>query len=146
VSPALGEPLAKFLLRPSAFKSGMPAPNVYPQLFPIKMSGPSRYDVLLAAFGYRDSQWGKENMNVGVFEKLTAFNRCMEDVVMILKAFEMDPDFHKGSVELFTLDAETLRAGVNRYVGERLVGVSDEESTKLDAIRDARKPETEEEP
>ena len=85
-------------------------------------------------------------MNVGVFEKLTAFNKCMEDVVLILKALETDPDFDKGSVELFTLDAETLRAGVNRYIGERIVGVSDAEATKLDAIRDARKPEEEEEP
>ena len=84
-------------------------------------------------------------MNVGVFEKLTAFNRHMEDVVLILKALENDPDFDKGSVELFTLDAETLRAGVNRYIGERIVGVSDKEATKLDAIRDTRKPEVEEE-
>lgn len=85
-------------------------------------------------------------MNVGVFEKLTAFNKCMEDVVIILKALETNPDFHKGSVELFTLEAETLRASVNRYIGERVVAVADEESTRLDAIRDSRKPETEEEP
>lgn len=84
-------------------------------------------------------------MNVGVFEKLTAFNKCMEDVVIILKALELNPDFDKGSVELFTLDAEMLRAGVNRYVGERVVATADEESTRLDAIREARKPEKEEE-
>ena len=60
-------------------------------------------------------------MNVGVFEKLTAFNRHMEDVVLILKALEMDPDFDKSSVEIFTLDAETLKAAVNQYVGERIV-------------------------
>jgi hypothetical protein len=81
-------------------------------------------------------------MNVGVFEKLTAFNKCMEDVVIILKALEVNPDFDKGSMELFTLDAETLRAGVNRYIGERVVAVADKESTRLDAIRDSRKPET----
>ena len=84
-------------------------------------------------------------MNVGVYEKLTAFNRHMEDVVILLKALEMDPDFHKESVELFTLEAETLKASVNRYIGERIVSVADKESVTLDAIRDARKPGTEEE-
>ncbi len=85
-------------------------------------------------------------MNVGMYEKLTAFNRHMEDVAMILKALEMDPDFDKGSVELFTLDAESLKAGVNRYIGERIVGVADKEAITLDAIRESKKPETEEEP
>lgn len=84
-------------------------------------------------------------MNVGVYEKLTAFNRHMEDVVLILKALETDPDFDKGSVELFTLDADALRAGVNRYIGERIVNVADKQAIELDAIREARKPERPEE-
>ena len=83
-------------------------------------------------------------MNVGVFEKLTAFNRHMEDVVLILKALETDPDFDKGSMELFTLDAESLQVGVNRYIGERVTAVADKKAVQLDAIRDARKPEIEE--
>ncbi|MGH7782274.1 MAG: hypothetical protein ACREO5_00295 [Candidatus Binatia bacterium] len=81
-----------------------------------------------------------------MFEKLTSFNRHMEDVVLILKALESDPDFDKGSVELFTLEAESLRAGVNRYIGERVVAIADKEAITLDAIRDSRKPAIEEEP
>jgi hypothetical protein len=74
-------------------------------------------------------------MNVGVYEKLTAFNRCMEDVVLILKAYETMQEFDKGSMELFTREAEQLRASVNRYVGERMVNEADKEAVRLDALR-----------
>lgn len=68
----------------------------------------------------------------------------MDDVVIILKALETTEGFDKGSMELFTHDAEQLKAGVNRYFGERLTAEADKEAVRLDALRPA--PEEEEEP
>lgn len=67
----------------------------------------------------------------------------MEDVVMILRAYEALPDFDKGSMELFTRDAEQLKASVNRYVGERMVNEADKEAVRLDALRPASEQEEE---
>jgi hypothetical protein len=81
-------------------------------------------------------------MNVGVFEKLTSFNRCMEDVVMILKAYEATPPFDQACIEIYTREAEQLRASVNRYVSEVVIRDADETATRLDK---ERPPGTEEE-
>jgi hypothetical protein len=97
---------------------------------------------LSRCIGYRDSQRGKENMNVGIFEKLTAFNRCMDDVVMILKAYETTPGFDQGSVEIYTREAEQLKASVTRYVGEAMIREADETAVRLDGVSE-KKPEEE---
>lgn len=84
-------------------------------------------------------------MKLEVFERLLNLNRNLDRVIMNLKHLESMPEFDKGSIELFTEEGETLRASVNRYIGERVVGEADKESVRLDAIRDTRKPPEEEE-
>jgi hypothetical protein len=74
-------------------------------------------------------------MNAGDYEKLTTFNRCMDDVVMILKAWETTSGFDQGSVELYTREAEQLKASVNRYVAEVMIRIADATSVRLDKGR-----------
>lgn len=84
-------------------------------------------------------------MDVEVFEVLLTVNRSLDSVIESLKKLETNNDFDKGSVELFTIEAEQLKAGVNRYIGERMVHVADADSSRLDAIRDSHKKNGEEE-
>ena len=86
-------------------------------------------------------------MNVGVFEKLTLFNRCMDDVLMVLKVYETTPGFDRGSIEVYSREAEQLKAGLNRYFGEVMIREADETATRLDKEEEERggKKEGEEE-
>jgi hypothetical protein len=83
-------------------------------------------------------------MNVGDYEKLTAFNRCMDDVLIILRAWETTTYFDKGSVELYTREAEQLKASVNRYVGEVIIREADEITVRLDKASEGKEPPIEE--
>jgi hypothetical protein len=77
-------------------------------------------------------------MNAGDYEKLTAFNKCMDDVVMILKVYETTDGFKQEAVEIYTREAEQLKSSVNRYVGEVMIREADETATRLDK---SEKPE-----
>lgn len=85
-------------------------------------------------------------MHAEVFERLLSLNRGLEQVIADLKSLESVKEFDQGSIELYTRNAEDLKAGVNRYVAEMIIADADRESVRLDAQRPPAEREEEEEP
>lgn len=83
-------------------------------------------------------------MHIEVFEKLLNLNRNFERVIVNLKHLESVEGFGKTSVEKFRLEAERLRAGINRYVSEQIGDDADKECERLNPLVYPQKPETEE--
>jgi hypothetical protein len=75
-------------------------------------------------------------MELEVFEILHGFNDGMEEAIGQLESLETVKGFGE-SVASFLRDAERLRAGVNRYMAERIHKDADEEAIRIDKQRAA---------
>jgi hypothetical protein len=74
-------------------------------------------------------------MRVKVFERLLSVNRGLGQVIGDLKSLDSVEELKGDSLAKFAVDAERLKAAVNRFVAEMVRIDADNEAARIDKMR-----------
>jgi hypothetical protein len=73
-------------------------------------------------------------MKVEVFEALLGINKGLDEAIGYLESLETIDGFGNESVQKFSLEAERLQAGINRYVAEQMIAEANQDCARLDEL------------